>query len=88
VAAARRNTRPAATPSARRRGATLGARLRAAREAAGLTQQALAAASGVSQRMISSVELDSTDVSVSKLRALADALRVSLDHLVPPGAAG
>jgi len=63
---------------------TLGQRVRAARAKKGLSQVALAEQAGISQSMLSAVEGDRTNISVSKARALADALGVSLDWLCPP----
>lgn len=61
---------------------TLGQRLRAHREARGLTKYAVAQASGISQGYIRKVEEDAGEVSWSVVVAIADAVGVvSLDEL-------
>lgn len=66
----------------RKKPTTLADRLKAARKAANLTLEALAEASGVARSTIHEAETG-RDISVSKLRKLADALGVTLDELVP-----
>lgn len=56
--------------------------LRALMARRGLTQSALAAASGLRQGAISQWLSGANEPSLSALTALADALRVSLDELV------
>lgn len=63
-----------------------GARVRAMREALGLSQDALAVRAGVSRPVISRVEAGSQDVPVGTLRLLARALGVSWDDLLGPAA--
>ena len=65
---------------------TLGRRLKAFRELAGLSQNELAAKSGVHRPTISLLERgEQIDVSVSAATRLADALGISLDMLVRGG---
>lgn len=59
-----------------------GDRLRAAREAAGLTQSQLSAISGVGIQQIHRYENGKGDASVSGLKRLAAQLRVSADYLL------
>lgn len=62
--------------------ATLGQRLKAYREAAGLSVYAVAKRSGVDQSYIAAVERDKGDVSWRIVCAIADAVGVkSLDDL-------
>jgi transcriptional regulator with XRE-family HTH domain len=69
--------------------ARLAARLRQLREARKLTQQALATAAGLSVSQITHIEQGrTTDPRMSTLRALAKALVVSLDELIPPDEEG
>jgi transcriptional regulator with XRE-family HTH domain len=64
----------------------LGARIRARREAAGLTQQQLAARAELALSVLTKLEQGkATDPKLSTLRALARALGVTLDELVGPG---
>lgn len=63
---------------------TLGARLRRFRLLRGLSLDALAASCGVSKQMLSDVERGASEITVGKLRAVADILELSLDELVPP----
>lgn len=60
----------------------LGARVKAVRSRAGLTQAGLAEAAGVSDETVSRIERGAYEPAVSTLVALADALRVPLDVLV------
>ncbi|MEM8850995.1 MAG: helix-turn-helix transcriptional regulator [Pseudomonadota bacterium] len=57
--------------------------LRVFRDWRGLTQQQLADASGVSRVQIAEIETGRKTGSVATLRKLADALRVTMDELVP-----
>jgi transcriptional regulator with XRE-family HTH domain len=67
---------------------TFSQRLKQAREAAGMTQQELAFASGLSLSMIAQLEQGAkTDPRMSTLTALAAALGVSVDHLTGVGTA-
>ncbi|MEV7584372.1 helix-turn-helix transcriptional regulator [Streptomyces erythrochromogenes] len=67
---------------ARRR--IIGARIRAARTDAGLTQEALAEAVGIDNKTVHRIEYGTSDPTLSVLLGLADALRVSLADLVQP----
>ncbi|KIX78815.1 hypothetical protein SF23_04405 [Streptomyces sp. MBRL 10] len=67
---------------ARRR--VIGARIRAARTDAGLTQEALAERVGVDNKTIHRVEYGTSDPTLSLLLRLADALGVPLPELVRP----
>ena len=62
--------------------ATLGARIRELREAAGLSQSALAEAAQVGQSHLSRIEKDEREPSLSIAARLAKALGVTLDSLV------
>ena len=57
--------------------------LRVWREHRGLSQFALARASGVNRVQIADIEADRATGSVRTLRALADALGVTVDDLIP-----
>lgn len=59
-----------------------GRRLTTLREAAGYTQQALAEAVGISQRMIAYYETANGNPPVTSLKNLAKALSVSTDQLL------
>jgi transcriptional regulator with XRE-family HTH domain len=62
----------------------LARRLKELREARGLSQMALAVRAGLSLSMVALIEQGQReDPRVSTLRALADALGVSLDELAP-----
>ncbi|MEE2751076.1 MAG: shikimate kinase [Myxococcota bacterium] len=61
---------------------TLGERVRAARNARGWSQRALAAAAGLSPRFLVGVESGEANVSLRKLSGLAAALEVSLVELL------
>jgi len=60
---------------------TLGERLRAAREACGLSQVALASAAHISQGYLSQLERDEREPTLSIAARLARALGISLDEL-------
>ena len=60
---------------------TFSDKIRAAREAAGLTQQQLADKTGVSQRTIASYESAGVIARASTMKKLAKALDVSYDYL-------
>ena len=62
--------------------------LRAARSARGLSQQALADASGVSRRMLVSLEAGDANVSFATLDRLARVLGVTFAELIRPAAGG
>ncbi len=64
---------------------TLGARLREAREARGMSLRALAGAIGVSPSLLSQVETGRTKPSVSTLYALVSQLDISTDLLLGRG---
>ena len=61
---------------------SFGARLAAARKAAGFTQAELAEAIGMSRRMIAYYEVESTHPPTTALPAIAQALNVSTDELL------
>jgi transcriptional regulator with XRE-family HTH domain len=66
----------------------IGTSLRAARTRAGLSREALAYHSGVSWSAIAQIESGRRkDIRLSSLSALADALEVSVDHLIGTAAA-
>lgn len=67
--------------------AFVGQNLRAARQKAGLSQAALAEASGLSRRMIVALEQGDTNISLSRLDRLAEALGVGFVDLVRDPAA-
>jgi XRE family aerobic/anaerobic benzoate catabolism transcriptional regulator len=60
----------------------LGDRVRAWRSEHGTTRKALASASGVSERFLAQIEAGEGNISVLRLRALAQAMRVPLESLV------
>lgn len=64
-------------------GVLVGAALRAAREEAGLSMRALAAAAGVSQPFLSQVERGLTSPSIATLYRLAEALGTTPADLLP-----
>ncbi|GAB3165700.1 XRE family transcriptional regulator [Myceligenerans halotolerans] len=67
---------------------SLGARLRALREARGVSARSLAATLGISASAVSQIERDVMRPSVVRLLAITDALGVPLaDVFEPPGAA-
>jgi transcriptional regulator with XRE-family HTH domain len=63
----------------------LGGRVRAYREAAGITQQVLADKIGYTRSSVANLEAGRQDISVSRLASLADALKVSPADLLPRG---
>ena len=63
----------------------LGERLRAFRERRGLTLQEVASRSGLSRSYLSELENGKKQPSIKALEALADALNVALDALIPDG---
>ncbi len=60
----------------------LGAAIRAARSNVGISQQELANRAGVTRRFIQELENGRSDISLSKLRALAIAMDTSLSDIV------
>lgn len=62
----------------------IGSRVRDARKAAGLTQQALAESLKVDQTSISKWELGAVDMTVQQLQQLAETLRCSVGDLTAP----
>lgn len=63
----------------------MGAKLRAAREAAGMTQTALAEASGVSRALINRMECDALEnVTVKTLTRIASALGKTVQEIFFP----
>jgi transcriptional regulator with XRE-family HTH domain len=60
---------------------TFGARLRAAREAAGLSQQRLAEAAGMHSNAVARLERGERLPTWTSVQKLADALRVSTEQL-------
>jgi excisionase family DNA binding protein len=64
--------------------AATGARLRALRETAGLTQTALAEQIGVSRSLLSSIERGERGVSMTVFSRIADALGLPMSELAPP----
>lgn len=65
-----------------RRRVALGVRIRLAREAAGLTQDRLAEAAGLTRVSISYIETGFHSPTVDRLMMIADAVRVPLSVLV------
>ncbi|HEY9273395.1 helix-turn-helix transcriptional regulator [Achromobacter sp.] len=61
---------------------TFGSRFKAARQAVGLTQDALADLMGITKSAISAYENDRETPSFEKLQALREHLQISLDELV------
>lgn len=69
--------------------ADVGARLKELREAAGMSQQRLARASGVSQSHISEIEAGRSEVTVTTLKMLCSGLGITLaDFFAKDGAQG
>ena len=66
----------------------LGDRVRAWRNAQGMTRKALSAASGVSERYLAQLESGQGNISVLLLRKVAQAMHVSVESLVREGADG
>lgn len=62
--------------------------VRRLRQRAGLSQQALAEAAGVSRRMLVNIEKGDVNVSLNTLDRLADALGVSFHALIAPSETG
>ncbi|MEU2450036.1 helix-turn-helix transcriptional regulator [Streptomyces sp. NPDC012765] len=62
----------------------IGARIRAARKDAGLTQEALAEAVGIDSKSVHRIEYGTSDPSLSVLLRLGDALGIPLVELVRP----
>ena len=62
----------------------LGATIRQARQSQRLSQPALAASTGLSFGYISAIELGQRNLSVLSLVRLADALGLSVTHLLAP----
>jgi DNA-binding XRE family transcriptional regulator len=60
-----------------------GRRVRAAREAMGLSQEALADVAGLHRTYIGSIERGERNLSIANVYALADALRVPVCELLP-----
>jgi transcriptional regulator with XRE-family HTH domain len=60
----------------------LAGRLRAIREAKGISQKKLGVISGVSWRSIQNAEQEKSDLGAESLAALADALSVNVDNLI------
>lgn len=65
---------------------SLGRRLRELREAAGLSQDQIAAIAGVSRNAVSQWESDRTRPATSRLALVARALDVAVEDLISPGA--
>jgi excisionase family DNA binding protein len=64
--------------------AATGARLRALRENAGLTQKELASEIDVSRSLLSSIERGESGVSMTVFSRIAEALRLPVSELAPP----
>jgi transcriptional regulator with XRE-family HTH domain len=62
----------------------LGRNIRAARQAAGLSQQALADAAGISRSFLSEIETGDKIPGTDVFQALANALRRDLKKILPP----
>jgi transcriptional regulator with XRE-family HTH domain len=63
---------------------TLGRNIRSARQAAGLSQQALADAAGISRSFLSEIETGDKIPGTDVFQALAVALRRDLKKILPP----
>lgn len=61
---------------------TFGGRVRASRENAGMTQDELRRAAGLSKGFLSDIENDKRNISVDTLCALSDALKVPIEWLL------
>lgn len=61
---------------------SLAATIRERRETLGLSQEALAARLGIRQTQVSAIEHGRTRVTADRLKALAQALGVTSDHLL------
>ena len=66
---------------------TLGATIRRARERNGLTRRVLADRAGLSERFLAHVEHGEGNLSILRLKHLAEALDVAMEDLIPGGAA-
>ena len=73
----------AANPLGRKGVPGVGARIRAARKAAGLTIAALAELAGVDKGSLTSWELENRDLTLTQLTAVAEALGVPVESLLP-----
>ena len=62
----------------------IGQRIKAERERLGLSQEALAAEAGLDRSYMSGVERGVRNLSVLKLAAVAEALRLPARELLPP----
>lgn len=62
----------------------VGANVRHFRDVCGLSQQALADASGVSRRTIAALEAGEANISLAKLALLAEVLKIDFGTLVSP----
>lgn len=62
--------------------ASLGGRIRRARERRGISRRVLSERCGLSQRFLAQVEYGRGNISVLRLRRLAEALEMELDELV------
>lgn len=63
--------------------ASTGARIRAARDQRGLTQQAIAARAGISRSLLSAVERGESGISVKVFNRIAEALDIPMSDLAP-----
>lgn len=70
---------PASNPNPK---TSIGERIRQAREAAGLTQEALGQASGTSRSLVSQWEAGTRNPGVRSLKALSGPLKVTIEWLV------
>jgi XRE family transcriptional regulator, aerobic/anaerobic benzoate catabolism transcriptional regulator len=66
----------------------VGARVRAARDEAGLSRRALALASGLSERFLAQLETGTGNISLTRFAAVADALATTPSELLAGLAAG
>lgn len=64
--------------------ACVGENVRRLRQAAGMSQMALAEAAGLSRRMIVGIESGEANISLSNLDRIAEALGTSFSHVVRP----
>lgn len=65
---------------------TLGARIRAARKGAGLSQEKLAVELGVSWSTVNRYESGNTTPPLNRLRLIAEVLEVDISHLLEEAA--
>ncbi|MEM7189190.1 MAG: helix-turn-helix transcriptional regulator [Pseudomonadota bacterium] len=63
----------------------LGDRVLSARRDAGLTRRALAGLTGMSERYLAQIEMGTGNVSISRLKGIAEALRMPISDLVEDG---